>query len=151
MDPLLQKSLSNYNNYQISDIEDRLEELYQHKKKLESNPTRPSSNIFNEVEKEFEGLTDEQKKYVYSDDDYQRHAIAFSDLAQAELIAFIKPRLLQNETVIKLLESQRDVIRLLKKQMNAENDKRLSDFKEYTEKYSDMTYAEYLKTKTTRE
>jgi hypothetical protein len=35
----------------------------------------------------------------------------------------------------------------VKKQASKEVDARLSDFEEYTEKYSDMTYADYQKMK----
>ena len=142
MDPLLSNT-----PYSYSDYDDKLEDLYRRKRALETTSSRASSTIFSDVEKEFEGLNDEQKNKIYSDPDYQKHMILFSEVVQAELLNFIRPRLLQNETVIKILEDQRDTIRLIKKQITTENEKRLADFKDYTENYSHMTYDEYLKNK----
>jgi len=143
MDPLLSNLQHNYINY-----DDKLEDLYRKKKALESTSRPPNyPNIFNEIEREFEGLTEEQKVNVYSDPEYQKCAVLFTEIVQAELLNFIKPRLLQNENAVKLLEDQRDSVRLVKKQLNSENEKRLADFKDYTENYSHMTYAEYLNNK----
>jgi len=144
MDPLLSNIPHSY-----ADFDDKLEDLYRKKKALETsaNRTQNAPNIFTEIEKEFEGLSDEQKSKIYADQDYQKYAMLFSEIVQVELLNFIKPRLLQNENAVKLLEDQRDAVKLIKKQMNQETEKRLADFRDYTENYSHMTYDEYLKLK----
>jgi len=143
MDPLLSNLQYNYSNY-----DDKLEDLYRKKKALESSSRTPTyPNLFNEIEKEFEGLSNEQKSRIYSDPAYQQYAALFSEIVQAELLNFIRPRLLQNEMAVKLLEDQRDTVRVVKKQMNSEAEKRMADFKDYTENYSHITYDEYIKNK----
>lgn len=151
-DPLLNTSYGqpfpNDANSTIN-INERLEELYRRKKAFEEKANQPmampqqKNTIFDDIEGEFEGLTDEQKMLIYSDEEYQKAELKFTQLLQAEIIAFIRPRLLNNKDAMELLESQKETIRVLKRKINSENEKKLEEFKDYTEKHSHMTFAEY--------
>lgn len=157
MNSYYQPSTAPQNTYNSEEISTKIEDLYRRRKAMEEQANHPvaqqrqQSNIFNELENEFEGLTDEQKMSIYSDEDYQKAELEFSQLMQAEIIAFIRPRLLNNDRAVRLLNDQKDTVRLLKRKFAADSQKRLDEFKEYTEKYSDLTFEEYKKVISNRE
>ena len=80
-------------------------------------------------------------------EEFQESAKAINELVQATQLAQLRPVIEQSQQGRDALERHLTLVKRLKKSAEAEVNKELEDFKEYTEKYSDMPYAEYQKMK----
>ena len=80
-------------------------------------------------------------------EEFQESAKAINELVQATQLAQLRPVIEQSQQGKDALERHLTLVKRLKKSAEAEVSKELEDFKEYTEKYSDMPYAEYQKMK----
>lgn len=124
------------------------QQLLNNKMKLDQNgkPT-PAVNAWDETERELSTLTDEQKAELMQDEQFTEVNMSIQVLLQDLLNKILKPEVLKSEQGNKLLEDRLEIVRSLKKKIVKESGKRMELFKEYTEKYSDMTWDEFLKSK----
>lgn len=83
-------------------------------------------------------------------EEFQESAKAINELVQATQLAQLRPIIEASQQGKDALERHLTIVKRLKKSAEAEVNKELEDFKEYTEKYSEMPYAEYQKMKRTK-
>lgn len=105
------------------------------------------SSAWDETEKELASLTDDQKEMLMADESF---VSANTDVQAylAELLnSILKPEMLKSEQGTKLLQDRLNVVKALKKKVVKEANKQMELFKEYTDKYSDISWEEFLKTK----
>lgn len=135
--------------------DDTLKQLELYKQQLLANKTKldqfgkpvPSVNAWDETERELGTLTDEQKAELMQDEQFVEVNSSIQLMLQDLLNKMLKPEMLKNEQGNKLLEQRLEIVRNLKKRIVKESGKRMELFKEYTEKHSDMTWDEFLKSK----
>ena len=138
----------------IQQLELYKQQLIANKKKMEQltqSSNAPIANDHNsdwdETERELATLTEDQKLELMSDEQFVECNASIQVLLQELLDKMLKPELLKNEKGKKLIEERLNIVRSLKKKVIKESNKKMDLFKEYTEKYSDMSWDEFLKMK----
>lgn len=104
-------------------------------------------NPWDDTEKELSSLTEEQKATLMADESFVAINTDVQSYLTELLNSLLKPEMLKSEQGTKLLKDRLNVIKTLKKKVIKETSKQMELFKEYTEKYSDISWEEYLKTK----
>lgn len=120
----------------------------------ESNRTQQTSvsqtPIWDELDSLTARMTEKEFAVMASNEEFQESAKAINELVQATQLAQLRPIIEQTQQGKDALEKHLTLVKRLKKSAEAEVSKELEDFKEYTEKYSDMPYAEYQKMKNSK-
>lgn len=135
--------------------EDALKQLELYKQQLTANKNKmdqlgkpvEATNAWDETERELATLTEEQKEELMHDEQFMEVNVAIQTMLQELLNKILKPEMVKNEQGNKLLTDRLEIVRSLKKKIVKESNKRMELFKEYTEKFSDMTWGEFLKTR----
>ena len=106
--------------------------------------------IWDELDSLTAQMTEKEFAVMTASEEFQESAKAINELVQATQLAQLRPLVEQSQQGKDALERHLTLVKRLKKSAEAEVNKELEDFKEYTEKYSDMPYAEYQKMKRTK-
>ena len=106
--------------------------------------------IWDEIDTLTARMTEKEFAVMASNEEFQESAKAINEIVQATQLAQLRPVIEQTQQGKDALEKHLTLIKRLKKSAEAEVNKELEDFKEYTEKYSDMPYAEYQKMKNSK-
>lgn len=130
-------------------LEQRRQAIMQlaHQADLEKAQPVSQTPIWDEIDSLTGGMTDAEFKAVCASKEFKESGEALTQLANAMLLQMIRPHVERSPEGKKLLEQHLTNIKFLRKSASAEADKKLAYFNEYTEKYSHMTYDEYLKMK----
>ena len=155
-DPLLGGN-TNYDS-RMQELERAMQFLEQQKQNLvkmqESGRTQQTpvsqTPIWDEIDSLTAQMTEKEFAVMASSDEFKDSATAINELVQATQLAQLRPVIENSQKGKDALEKHLTLIKRLKKSAEAEVNKELDEFKEYTEKYSDMPYAEYLKMKRTK-
>lgn len=153
-DPLLGVS-SDYSS-QFKDIEQQQMLLEQRKKALAELAERAQAEdgkavsqtpIWDEVDTITANMTDAEFAELESSDEYKASSEELMRFVGALQLKAIRPVVEKSPEGRKLLEHHLATIKVLKSTASKKVEEELSTFKEYREKYSNITYEEYLKTK----
>lgn len=106
--------------------------------------------IWDEIDSLTAKMTEKEFAVMASSEEFQDSAKVINELVQAAQLSQLRPVVEQTQEGKDALERHLTLVKRLKKSAEAEFNKELEDFKEYTEKYSDMPYAEYQKMKRTK-
>ena len=106
--------------------------------------------IWDELDSFTAQMTEKEFAVMTASEEFQESAKAINELVQATQLAQLRPVIEASQQGKDALERHLTIVKRLKKSAEAEVNKELEDFKEYTEKYSDMPYAEYQKMKRTK-
>lgn len=141
-DPLLGNNMS---------TEDTWKQLEMYKNKLvekqeQLKPVAPDT-LWEDLDREFSSLTDEQKHILLDKDEFKESQHEVDMMTQSVLASILRPYILQSPDARSAVEKQLDTIKTLKKQVVKESNKQNEMFKEYTEKYSNISWSEYIKMK----
>lgn len=109
--------------------------------------TQSKTPIWDEIDSLTGGMTEEEFEVLQSAPEYQESSAALMNLVAATQLQMLRPYVEQSAEGKKVLEQHLTNIKFLRKSASAEADKKFNDFKEYTEKYSHMSYDDYLKMK----
>ena len=153
-DPLLGVS-SDYSS-QFKDIEQQQMLLEQRKKALaelaekaqaEEGKAASQTPIWDEVDTITANMTDAEFAELENSDEYKASSEELMRFVGALQLKAIRPVVEKSPEGRKLLEHHLATIKVLKSTASKKVEEELSTFKEYREKYSNMTFEEYLKTK----
>lgn len=154
--------LGNRTNFesQIQELDRAMQMLEQQRQSLvgmQSMSQQPQAQqrqsvtpIWDEIDSLTAKMTEKEFEVMASSDEFQESARVINELVQATQLAQLRPVVEQTQEGKDALERHLTLIKRLKKSAEAEVNKELEDFKEYTEKYSEMPYAEYQKMKRTK-
>lgn len=154
--------LGNRTNFesQIQELDRAMQMLEQQRQSLvgmQSMSQQPQAQqrqsvtpIWDEIDSLTAKMTEKEFAVMASSEEFQDSAKVINELVQATQLAQLRPVVEQTQEGKDALEKHLTLIKRLKKSAEAEVNKELEDFKEYTEKYSDMPYAEYQKMKRTK-
>lgn len=149
----------------VPSIDSRMQELEQAMRYLEqqkqslvqmqgaipqSQQKQTNTPIWDEIDTLTARMTEKEFAVMASNEEFQESAKAINELVQATQLAQLRPIIEQTQQGKDALEKHLTLVKRLKKSAEAEVSKELEDFKEYTEKYSDMPYAEYQKMKNSK-
>lgn len=155
-DPLLGQTPT----YQRGSVEDELariaamqQQLDQKKLEIENaklnfNQSQQSKTpVWDEIDKIVSDMSDNEIEYLNSNEEYARSNQAVMSILQREQLRMMRPVVEGTKDGKEALENHLALVKRLKKEAANESDKAMNLFKEYTEKYSDMPYSEFLKMK----
>ena len=108
---------------------------------------QPKSPVWDEIDKEIQGLSDAEYEFVSNNQEFVDSSNNISTLLQEAYMEMMRPVLENSQKGKDALDNHLTLVRRLKKAASAESNKQMADFQEYTQKYADMTYADYLKMK----
>lgn len=134
-DPLL----GNYRNTQAQLIDE-------YKRRIETQTSR--TPLWDKIDSEISPLTDEQKKIVFSDEEYQSVQLELSSMVQEQLLRLVKPQIEGSENGRKLLSKVYDITIVAKKKAISESNKEMELFKQwqtYSTSHPNSTYSDFLK------
>lgn len=154
-DPLLGVA-SDYSS-QYKDIEQQQMLLEQRKRQLAElaekaqaegeGKTASQTPIWDEVDLITANMTDAEFAEMENSDEYKASSEELMKYVGALQLKAIRPVVERSPEGRKLLEHHLATIKVLKSTASKKVEEELSTFKEYTEKYSNLTFEEYLKTK----
>lgn len=154
-DPLL-GTASDYAN-QFRDIEQQQALLEQKKRQLaelaekahaeSEGKTVSQTPIWDEVDTITANMTEAEFSELEQSEEYKASSEALMRYVGALQLKAIRPLVEKSEEGRKLLEHHLATVKVLRNTASKRVEEELSKFKEYTEKYSHLTYEDYLKTK----
>ena len=159
-DPLL----GNAPSFQRGSVEDELariaamqQQLDQKKMEIESaklnmaQPAQSKTPVWDEIDKIVGEMSDSEIEFVNSNADFANSNQTVMAILQREQLRMMRPLVENTKDGKEALENHLALVKRLKKEAANESDKAMNMFKEYTEKYSDMPYSEFLKMKRKKE
>jgi len=103
--------------------------------------------VWDEIDKIVSDLSDSDLDYLNSNEEYQKSNQVVMAILQREQLRMMRPIVEGTKDGKEALEAHLSLVKKLRKEAANESDKAMSLFKEYTEHYADMPYAEFLKMK----
>lgn len=147
-DPILmRRETPNYYN-NIQEQIDYLENLKQDYNNRQQKPVTRKENNWNKIDNELATLNDEQKKILFSDENYQAFDAKLQVLIQQELLNLVKDKIAVSSTGEELLAKMLDYVRTVKPKVIAESNKDLELFKKFqlaVKVNPNLTYPEFIK------
>lgn len=136
----------------LRELEAKQKMLEDHKKQMfsqmETSPAQVSQTpIWDEVDTITGNMSESEFAEMQSNPDYQASLKELMTYVGAMQLQAIRPIVEQSKEGKAILEQHLATVKVIRKSASAKVDKQLTLFKEYTEKYSNMTYDEFLKTK----
>lgn len=103
------------------------------------------SPIWDEIDRTVDDMTDRELAFLDGNEEFRRSNAAVTAILQREHLRMMRPVVEACEDGGEALRKHLELVRRLRKEAANESDKTLGLFKEYTEKYADMPYSEFLK------
>lgn len=129
-------------------LEDHKKQSAQMFSQMEAAPAQVSQTpIWDEVDTITGNMSESEFAEMQSNPDYQASLKELMTYVGAMQLQAIRPVVEQSKEGKAILEQHLATVKVIRKSASAKVDKQLTLFKEYTEKYSHMTYDEFLKTK----
>lgn len=122
--------------------------LAQIKAQMSQNTQQQSRTpVWDEIDGMIQGLSDAEYEFVANSPEFIESSEKIAGLVQSAYMEMMRPVVEGSQKGKEALDKHLELVKKLKKSASAEKDKKMASFMEYTEKYSDMTYADYLKMK----
>ena len=116
-----------------------------------AQPAQSKKPIWDEIDKIVSEMSDSEIEFVNSNTDFAKSNQTVMAILQREQLRMMRPLVENTKDGKEALENHLALVKRLKKEAANESDKAMNMFKEYTEKYSDMPYSEFLKMKRKKE
>lgn len=112
-----------------------------------SQPLQQGRDYVDELDKLMKRIDGNTVNILKDNEEYQKLNNDLTSLIQAELMSSVKWKLNNNQTVIKNIERQTEIINEATKTIEEEKTKNLNELNDYVKNYSDITFDEYKKIK----
>jgi DNA-binding FrmR family transcriptional regulator len=141
---------------QLRELEAKQRMLEEHKKNMSqlyaqvdqgTSPQVSQTPIWDEVDTITGNMSEAEFAEMQANPDYQQSLKELMTFVGAMQLQAIRPMVEQSKEGKAILEQHLATVKVIRKSATAKVDMQLTLFKEYTEKYSNMTYDEFLKTK----
>jgi signal transduction histidine kinase len=137
---------------------DPMAQLEEEKRKLEekmsqlrqSGPQqqmRPQTPVWDEIDTIVSGLSDQELQFLNSNQEFQESSASVQAILQREYLRIMRPVVESTKDGKQALENHLTLIKRLRNYARDEVNKKYSLFDEYMEKYSDMSFAEFMEMK----
>ena len=146
-DPILAKrDIPDYYN----SINNQIDYLEQLRNDIQQRPIQipRKENDWDLINKEIDGLNDDQKKLLFEDNKYKEFDSNLQAIIQKELIELVKDKIASSSTGKQLLSDMLNYVKSVKPNIIAESNKDLELFKKFQIAVSvnpDLTYTEFIK------
>lgn len=130
-------------------IEKKKAAIMQLAQQVEAEQQAPVSQtpIWDEIDSLTGRMSEAEFEAMQNAPEYKESSAALMEVVAATQLQMLRPYVERSPQGKKVLEQHLTNIKFLRKSASAEVDKRLNDFREYTEKYSHMSYDDYKKMK----
>lgn len=122
----------------------RMQEFNQARAILEQQKSMQKTNAWIELDNEIQSLNAEQKSAISNCQLYIEEEQQIAQIVQAEILEFIKPRILANQSYVQLLNGHAETIRRFKKEYVSQEEQELNELRDYKANYANISFAEYL-------
>lgn len=125
--------------------QERSQLIEEYRRRIETPSSR--TPLWDKIDAEIAPLTEEQKKVVFSDEDYIAVQNELATMVQEHMLRIVKPQIEGNENGRKLLEKVYDVAVIAKKKAISETNKEMELFKQwqnYSIAHPEATYQQFL-------
>lgn len=137
---------------------DPMAQLEEEKRKLEEKMSqlrqngpqqqmRPQAPVWDEIDTIVSGLSDQELQFLNSNQEFQESSANVQAILQREYLRIMRPVVESTKDGKQALENHLTLIKRLRNYARDEVNKKYSLFDEYMEKYSDMSFAEFMEMK----
>lgn len=152
-DPLLGSPQGNINSeieaYERH-LQDTLNQIKAQKQRVlnpQTQENKSQSPLWDEMDNIVTGMTDMEIDALNNDPEYQKTQNVLMDIINREYMKIMRPIVEGSKDGRETLENLMSITKKVKKSASEEANKNIALFNEYTSKYADMPYAEFLKLK----
>lgn len=128
-------------------LEAQKQQQMQQRQQIASGSPQSQAPIWDEIEKLTADFSDREFAIVNQDDEFQQSQQAILSILQREQMRMMRPIVECTKDGKEALENHLALIKRLKKKAAKEADRNMELFNEYTQHYSDMTFADFIKMK----
>ena len=148
-DPLL-GGQANYQHQidELSRMQRELEErknAFMNQRAVSNKPVQPS--LCDEIDKLTDALTDREFSIINENREVRKSQEAIASIMNREYLRLMRPMVEGTADGKEALGNHLRLLKSLKKEASRAVERNMELFNEYTEKYADMTYADFLKMK----
>lgn len=146
--------------YQVPNIDDKMSQLkdaydqlaiqrqnVMQQQQSVGRPQQSQSPTWDEIDKITTDMTDREFEIMSGNEEFQQSQQRIMEIFQREQMRIMRPIIEASKDGKDALEKHFTLVKRLKKSAAEEANRNLELFNEYTEKYPDMPYAEFLKMK----
>lgn len=137
---------------------DPMTQLEEEKRKLEDKmamlrqtgpqqQVRPQAPVWDEIDVIVSGLSDQEMQFLNSNQEFLESSANVQNILQREYLRIMRPVVEATKDGKQALENHLTLIKRLRNYARDEVNKKYSLFDEYMEKYSDMSFAEFMEMK----
>lgn len=137
---------------------DPMTQLEEEKRKLEDKmdmirqtgpqqQVRPQAPVWDEIDAIVSGLSDQEMQFLNSNQEFLESSANVQNILQREYLRIMRPVVEATKDGKQALENHLTLIKRLRNYARDEVNKKYSLFDEYMEKYSDMSFAEFMEMK----
>lgn len=147
-DPLLGGANYQHQIDELSRMQRELEErknAFMNQRAVSSRPVQPS--LCDEIDKLTDALTDREFTIINDNPEFQKSQETIASIMNREYLRIMRPVVEGTADGKEALENHLRLLKSLKKEASRVVERNMELFNEYTEKYADMTYADFLKMK----
>lgn len=150
-DPLLGGGvLGNNLDVQLQALEKYRQSLEAAKQSMQQQSLiqQPQKLIWDEIDLEIEPLSEEQKRLLFSDEEYSNAYTAIQGLVQSEILNLVKAKIENTQEGRELLQNQLKNVKRLKSKIINETNREMElfrKFKEFSKSNPGITYEEFIK------
>lgn len=110
-------------------------------------PRQSHTPVWDEIDKIVSDMSDREIEYLNGNGEFQQSNQRVMAILQREQLRIMRPIVEGCKDGKEALDNHLALVKKLRKEAANESDKAMDLFKEYTENYPDMPYAEFLKMK----
>lgn len=141
-------------NSNLDDLDVQIQRMEAYRQKLkqlkESQQQQPiqKSLIWDQIDAEITPMSNEQKNRLLNNADYVDTYNELQSIVQVELLNLVKAKIENTEKGKELLSKQLKIVKKLKTKIIEDTDREMElfkKFKEYSKKYPDTSYDEFIK------
>ena len=133
---------------ELQKMQQRLEaQKQQQRQQMQNGQPQSQAPIWDEIEKLTAYFSDREFSIVNQDEEFQQSQNNIMAIMQREYMRMMRPIVEGTKDGKEALENHLTLIKRLKKKAAKEADRNMELFNEYTQHYSDMTFADFIKMK----
>lgn len=147
-DPILTDN-NQYGLPQIEEEQKRLAERVEQLKQVRMQPARQqaATPVWDEIDSIVAGMSDQELDMMNGNEEYQESSAAVQGILQREYLRIMRPIVENTKDGRDALEKHLTLIKRLRKSAKEAVNRKYSLMDEYLERYSDMTFDEFIKMK----
>lgn len=142
-DPLLTQNEYSQRMEQLRQMQDELERS----RRQMTAPARTATPLWDEITREMDGMEEQEVEYMKADEDFVQSERHIMGIMQSEYLKMMRPLVEGTKEGHDALEAHLQIVKGARRRARREANKDMEQWKEYTEKYSNMTYQQYKEMK----